>query len=176
MAEKTPTAAQVTYTTNIATAPNFVGFGVAVILAVAQRYGWTFLDTPEMQAMLAMAIGWGIGAVGSWLFPVASGRLGISAPWAWSVPSPQAVSTGTSLVSIPSPASNTQVVTVRPANDMARTIRTAEVAAAVASANASIDAGRPVPVTVTVTSPDEPNKAVRVPTAEIRTAPMASAP
>ena len=88
MEPKAPTAAQVTYTTNPLSAPNFIGIVVAMILAGAQHFGFTFFDSAEMQGLLALAVGWAVGAIGSWLFPGASGRLGLSAPFAWNAPAP----------------------------------------------------------------------------------------
>lgn len=54
--------------------------------------------------------------------------------------------------------------------------RTAEVAAAKASAAATLATGKAMPVTVTVTPAGQPNEAVPVPRAELATAPVAPVP
>ena len=109
-----PAPAQVTYTSNAFLSPEFVG-GVATMIALlAGRLGFQVLADPANQQLLVMLVGMVLTGVAHFLFPGASGKLGIAAPMPWSTPAPQDIQPGTSVVAVPAAADAGQTTTVIP--------------------------------------------------------------
>ncbi len=109
-----PAPAQVTYTSNVFASPEFVG-GVATALGLmAGHFGLHVMDDPQSQQLLVMFVGMALTGLGHYLFPSASGKLGLTAPAPWSTPAAQNISTGTSVVAVPAPADEKQTTSVIP--------------------------------------------------------------
>jgi hypothetical protein len=97
-----PAPAQVTYTTSVFTSPELIGAIVtAIAMAAAKSPSFQFLADPTNQQLLTMVVGAILTGIVHYLFPGASGKLGITAPAAWSTPTSQDISVGTNVVTLP---------------------------------------------------------------------------
>jgi hypothetical protein len=141
-----PAPATLSYTTNTFTSPEFLGALGTIIVLLAGAFG---VQLPHLDPATQQMLGAFIGMVGTgffhWLYPNASGKLSFSAPTAASVPAPQDVPVGASVVTVPHPADQAQVSTVQPiASGVAQTVEVAP-----AKSETPYTDARPASVTVT---------------------------
>ena len=109
-----PAPAQVSFTSNAFLSPEFLG-GVAILVALAAgKAGIHVFDDQSTQQLLVMFLGVVFTGVGHWLFPGASGKLGLTAPAPWSTPASQDIPAGTSVVAVPAPRDAQQTTAVQP--------------------------------------------------------------
>jgi hypothetical protein len=109
-----PAAAQLSYTTNVFSSPEFIGAAGTMIALFAGKMGVHVLDDPATQQMAVAMLGMILTGFFHWLFPNASGRLSLTAPSAANVPAARDVPVGPSVVTVPHPQDDAQVATVQP--------------------------------------------------------------
>ncbi len=106
--------AQITFTSNVFASPEFVADVVTVIMLVAGHFGVHVLADPLMQQVLVIAVGRGLAWVGHYLFPDASGKLGLTASMPWNTPAAKDIPVGTSVVAVSAPQDAQQATAVVP--------------------------------------------------------------
>lgn len=109
-----PAPAQVTYTSNAFLSPEFIGGLATMIALLAGRMGVQVLADPANQQLLVMLVGMVMTGVAHFLFPSASGKLGLTAPAPWSTPTAQDIPPGTSVVAVPESTDTQQTTSVVP--------------------------------------------------------------
>lgn len=106
--------AQVTYTSNVFASPEAIGLYVTIIGLVAGKLGVHIPTDDATQAQLTIAVGVLVTGIGHYLFPGASGKLGLTAPMPWANPTLQDVQAGTNVVAVPAPGDVNQTTGVVP--------------------------------------------------------------
>lgn len=112
--------AQITYVTNPLLSPTIIGSVVTVIASIASGFGIHILDDPALQQQLVLIIGVLGTLFARWMWPNHEGKLSFTAPL--SVPAPQDVPAGASVINVPAPADKLQVADVQPLSTGTHTV------------------------------------------------------
>jgi hypothetical protein len=123
-----PPPAQITYTTNPLLSPVVLGALVTLIASIASSFGVKVLNDPALQQQLVIVLGMIGTGLAHWAWPHQDGKMSLSAPL--SVPAPQDVPAGASVINVPAPADKMQVADVQPLPSGTHVVEVAEPAPA----------------------------------------------